>query len=79
MDYPTYDLIVAAIGGDEEAMEKILQHYEPMIAEQCDDDEDMRQEVILALIDAILHYDLNSPERNEEYLKTYYPDHGDQM
>ena len=76
---PSYELIVAAVGGDEEAMEKILRHYEPMIAEQCGDDEEMRQEVVLALIDAIRHYDLNSPEKNEEYLKTHYPDHGDQM
>lgn len=74
MENPSYDLIVAAVGGDEEAMEKILQHYEPMIAEQCGDDEDMRQELILALIDAIRHYDLNAPEKNEEYLSRKYPD-----
>ena len=79
MDYPSYELIVAAVGGDEEAMEKILRHYEPMIAEQCGDDEDMRQEVILALIDAIRHYDLNSPEKNEEYLRTHYPDNDNQI
>ena len=28
MEMPSYDLIVAAVGGDEEAMEKILRHYE---------------------------------------------------
>ena len=79
MDYPSQDLIVAAVGGDEEAMEKILRHYEPMIVEQCGDNEDMRQEVILALIDAIRHYDLNSPEKNEEYLKTHDPENGNPL
>lgn len=73
MDYPSYDLIVAAVGGDKEALEKIVQHYEPMIAEQCGDGEDMRQEVILSLIDAILHYDLQEPEKNEEYLRSRFP------
>ena len=43
MDYPSYDLIVAAVGGDERAMEKIIQHYEPMINEQCGGNEMVRR------------------------------------
>lgn len=77
MENPSYELIVAAVGGDEKAMEKILRHYEPMINDQCGGDEDMRQEITLALIDAIRHYDLNDPVKNEEYLKTHCPDHSD--
>lgn len=49
MERPSYDLIVAAVGGDEKAMEEILQHYEPMINEQCGGDEDMKQELSLKL------------------------------
>lgn len=74
MESPSYELIVAAVGGDEEAMEKIIQYYEPVIAEQCGDDEDMRQQIILVLMDGIRHYDLDHPEKNEEYLKRKYPD-----
>ena len=77
MDYPTYDLIVAAIGGDEEAMEKILQHYEPMIEAESGGNQVIRQQITEALREAILQYDLNSPEKNEEYLNTHYPDQSD--
>ncbi len=76
MKNPSYELIVAAIGGDAQAMEAILQHYEPMINEQCGGDEDMREEIILALIDAIQHFDLNDPAKNEEYLKSHCSDQG---
>lgn len=74
MTNPSYELIIAAVGGDKDAMEKIIQHYEPMIEAQCCGDEDMRQQIVLALIDGIRHYDLNHPEKNEEYLKQKYPD-----
>lgn len=77
MENPSYELIVAAVGGDEKAVENILRHYEPMINEQCGGDEDIRQEITLALVDAIRHYDLNNPVKNEEYLKTHYPDPSD--
>lgn len=73
MDYPSYDLIVAAVGGDERAMEKIIQHYEPMIEEQCGGNEEVRQQIISGLVDAIRHYDLNDPEKNDAYLAKNYP------
>lgn len=72
MDYPSYDLIVAAVGGDERAMEKIIQHYEPMIEEQCGGNEEVRQHIISGLVDAIRHYDLNDPEKNDECLRSHY-------
>lgn len=71
---PSYDLIVAAGGGDKEALEKIIQHYEPMIEEQCGGNETVRQQIIMGLKDAILHYDLNDMEKNEKYLSEKYPD-----
>lgn len=71
---PSYELIVAAVCGDEQAMEKIIQYYEPMVEEQCGGDEDMRQQITRALIDGIRHYDLNNPKRNDEYLRRNYPD-----
>lgn len=73
MEMPSYDLIVAAVGGDPEAMEKILRIYTPLIEEECHGDEDMRQEITLALMEAILHYDLNDPEKNREYLRKQLP------
>lgn len=74
MDYPRYDLIVAAVGGDERAMEKIIQHYEPMINEQCGGNEMVRRQIAEALREAILHYDLNDPAKNDAYLRENYPD-----
>ena len=73
MEMPSYDLIVAAVGGDPEAMEKILQIYAPLIEKESRGDEDMRQEITLALIDAIQHYDLDNPAKNEAYLRENYP------
>ena len=77
MDYPSYELIVAAVGGDEDAMEKILRHYEPMIEAESGGNQMIRQQITEALREAILQYDLNSPEKNEEYLNTHYPDQSD--
>ena len=77
MEMPSYDLIVAAVGGDEEAMEKILRHYEPMIEAESGGNQMIRQQITKVLREAILQYDLNSPEKNEEYLNTHYPDKSD--
>lgn len=74
MDYPSYDLIVAAAGGDEEAMKKILQHYEPMIEAESGGDQVIHQQITEALREAILQYDLNTPEKNEAYLREKYPE-----
>lgn len=73
MDNPSYELIVAAVGGDEEAMEKILQHYEPMIEAESGGNQMIRQQITEALREAILQYDLNDPEKNEAYLREKYP------
>ena len=73
MESPSYELIVAAVGGDEEAMEKILRHYEPMIEAESGGNQMIRQQITKALREAILQYDLNSPEKNEEYINTHYP------
>ena len=73
MEMPKYDLIVAAVNGDPDAIEKILKIYAPLIEEESHGDEDMRQEITLALIDAIQNYDLNDPAKNEAYLRENYP------
>ena len=74
MEMPSYELIVAAVGGDEHAMERILKHYEPMINEQCGGNEMVRRQITEALREAILHYDLNDPAKNDAYLRENYPD-----
>ena len=74
MEMPSYELIIAAVDGDNEAIEKIIQHYTPMIEEMSGGNEDMRQEIILTLIDAINHYDLENEEKNMEYLRRTFPD-----
>lgn len=51
---PSYELIVAAVSGDEQAMNRILKHYEPMINEQCGGNEMVRQQITKALREAIL-------------------------
>ena len=71
---PSYKLIVAAVSGDEQAMKKILKHYEPMINEQCGGNEMVRRQITEALREAILHYDLNDPAKNDAYLRENYPE-----
>lgn len=34
MKTPSYDLIVAAVNGDKTALDKIIQHYHPMIEKE---------------------------------------------
>ena len=74
MEMPKYELIVAAVSGDEQAMKRILKYYEPMINEQCGGNEMVRQQITEALREAILHYDLNDPAKNEADLRENYPD-----
>ena len=69
MEGPKYELIVAAVGGDEEAMKKIIQHYEPMINEKSCGNKAVRRRIIAGLRKAILHYDLNDMEKNVAYLR----------
>ena len=56
--------IVDAVNGDKEAVERVLQHYMPFIEEQSDGDEDLKQELILAVIEALPKFDLNDPEKS---------------
>lgn len=58
MEMPSYDLIVAAVGGDDQAMAKILKHHELMINEQCGGNKKLRRQVSEALRETILHDDL---------------------
>lgn len=74
MDKISYDLIAAAVDGDNDAIEKIVQYFEPMIEAESKGDSEVRQQIVGGLIDAIRHYDLNSPAKNEEYLANKYPD-----
>lgn len=74
MERPSYKLIQAAVNGDKEAMKKIMKHYEPMIDAECGGNQMVRQQIIMGLRDAILHYDLNNPEKNEAYLREHYPE-----
>ena len=69
MEGPKYELIVAAVGGDEEAMKKIIQHYEPMIIKESRGNKAVRRRIIAGIRKAILSYDLNDTQKNQEYLQ----------
>lgn len=60
---PSYELSVVTVSGDEQAMKRILKHYEPMINEQCGGNKMVRRQIIKALREAILYYDLNDPAK----------------
>lgn len=70
MEGPKYELIVAAVGGDEEAMKKIIQHYEPMIIRESRGNKAVRKQIVAGLRKAILNYDLNDMQKNQAYLQT---------
>ena len=63
-----YEQIVAAVGGDEKAMEKIIRHYDPMIEAQSGGDQEVREYIIAELRTAIRHYDLCDDQKNRIYL-----------
>ena len=42
--------------------------------EQCGGNEMVRRQITEALREAILHYDLNDPAKNDAYLRENYPD-----
>ena len=73
MNTPSYDLIVAAVNGDEAALNKIIQHYQPMIEKESKGNPKVRKQITDALSEAILHYDLENPATNDEYLQSKYP------
>ncbi len=65
---PKYERIVAAVGGDEKAMEKIIRHFEPMIDAESGGDKEVREFIIAELRTAIRHYDLHDDQKNRIYL-----------
>ena len=56
--------IADAVNGDKEAVERVLQHYMPFIEEQSGGNEDLKQELILAVLEALPKFDLNDPEKS---------------
>lgn len=73
MNTPSYDLIVAAVKGDEAALDKIIQHYQPMIEKESRGNPLIRKQITDGLREAILHYNLENPAVNDEYLQSKYP------
>ena len=65
---PKYERIVAAVGGHEKAMEKIIRHFEPMIDAESGGDKEVREFIIAELRTAIRHYDLHDEHKNRIYL-----------
>ena len=65
----TYDIIKAACIGDIEARNKIIEYYSDYIGELSEGDEDIRQALILKLLEEIPNFDYKNPENNEKLLK----------
>ena len=70
MKKPSYDLIVAAVNGDKAALDLIVMHYQPMIEKASGGNPVIHKQISDQLREAILHYDLNNPAANEEYLNS---------
>ena len=64
---PKYELIVAAVGGDEMAIDEIVRHFEPMIDAESGGDKEVREYIIAELRTAIRHYDLHDDQKNRIY------------
>ena len=73
MNTPYYDLIVAAVNGDKAALDKIIQHYQPMIEAESGGNPLIRKQITDGLREAILHYNLEDPAENDKYLQSKYP------
>ena len=65
----TYDIIKAACDGDVEARSKIVEYYSDYIEELSEGDEDVRQTLILKLLEEIPKFDCENPENNEKLLQ----------
>lgn len=74
-----HDVIVAAVAGEKWAQEKVVDHFKDYIDEQVtvekqqpdgtirkEIDEDLRQHLIVALLEAIPNFPLNESEDNTE-------------
>ena len=72
MNKLSYDLIVAAVNGDEAALKKIIQHYQPMIEAESGGNPLIRKQIADGLREAILHYNLEDPAENDKYLQSKY-------
>lgn len=65
----TYDIIKAACDGDVESRNKIIEYYSDYIEELSEGDEDIRQALILKLLEEIPKFDYENPENNEKLLQ----------
>lgn len=65
----TYELIKAACGGDKVAKNIVIEYYSDYIDELSNGDEDIRQALIVKLLETISQFDLDNPENNEKLLK----------
>ena len=73
MKKPSYDLIVAAVNGDKAALELIMMHYHSAIEKASGGNPIIFKQIADCLREAILHYDLENPAANDEYLQATYP------
>ena len=73
MNKPSYDLILAAVNGDKVALDLVIMHYQTMIEKESKGNPKVRKQITDALSEAILHYDLENPATNDEYLQSKYP------
>lgn len=73
MNKPSYDLIAAAVNGDKVALDLIIMHYQTMIEKESKGNPIVRKQITDALCEAILHYDLENPAENDEYLQSKCP------
>lgn len=73
MNKPSYDLIAAAVNGDKVALDTIIQHYQPMIEKESRGNPLIRKQITKGLRETILHYNLENPAANDEYLQSKYP------
>lgn len=65
----SYDIIKAACNGDNNAREKIIEYYSDYIDALSDGDEDIRQALIVNLLETISDFDCENPENNERLLQ----------
>lgn len=73
MNKPSYDLIAATVNGDKVAHDTIIQHYQPMIEKDSRGNPLIRKQITKGLSETILHYNVENPAANDEYLQAKYP------
>lgn len=65
----TYELIKAACSGDKFAKNIVIEYYSDYLDELSNGDEDIRQALIVKLLETISQFDPDNPENNEKLLK----------